>query len=133
MGFPRQEYWSELPFPSPGDLPDPGIEPRSPTLQADALPTEPPGKLKGPVNVQDKPQYVVFPPSLCTDMVFGACLKTCVPETTLEETQMQDLISRLNHTWDRGYASLITQMDAFLFEMRLPYPICTKSEGGRIL
>ena len=34
--FSRQEYWSELPFPSPGDLPDPGIEPRSPTLQADA-------------------------------------------------------------------------------------------------
>ena len=39
MGFSRQEYWSVLPFPSPGDLPDPGIEPRSPTLQADALPS----------------------------------------------------------------------------------------------
>ena len=37
MGFSRQEYWSGLPFPSPGDLPNPGIEPRSPTLQADAL------------------------------------------------------------------------------------------------
>ena len=37
MGFSRQEYWSELPFPSPGDLPDPGIEPRSPALPADAL------------------------------------------------------------------------------------------------
>ena len=35
MGFSRQEYWSGLPFPSPGDLPNPGIEPRSPTLQAD--------------------------------------------------------------------------------------------------
>jgi len=35
MGFPRQEYWSGLPFPSLGDLPDPGIEPRSPELQAD--------------------------------------------------------------------------------------------------
>ena len=44
MGFSRQEYWSGFPFPSPGDLPDPGIEPRSPVLQADALPTEPPGK-----------------------------------------------------------------------------------------
>ena len=41
MGFSRQEYWSGLPFPSPGDLPDPGIEPRSPALQADSLPTEP--------------------------------------------------------------------------------------------
>ena len=46
MGFSRQEYWSGLPFPFPGDLPDPGIEPRSPALQADALPSETPGKLK---------------------------------------------------------------------------------------
>ena len=44
MGFSRQESWSGLPFPSPGDLPDPGIEPRSPALQADSSPTEPPGK-----------------------------------------------------------------------------------------
>ena len=44
MGFSRQEYWSELPFPSPGDLPDPGIKPRSPALQADTLTSEPPGK-----------------------------------------------------------------------------------------
>ena len=43
-GFSRQGYWSGLPFPSPGDLPDLGIEPESPTLQADALPSEPPGK-----------------------------------------------------------------------------------------
>ena len=40
MGFSRQEYWSGLPFPSPGDLPDPGIKPRSPALQADSLLTE---------------------------------------------------------------------------------------------
>ena len=44
MGFSRQEYWSGLPFPSQGDLPDPGIEPRSPALEADALTSEPPGK-----------------------------------------------------------------------------------------
>ena len=44
LGFSRQEHWSGLPFPSPGDLPNPGFEPRSPTLQADALPSEPPGK-----------------------------------------------------------------------------------------
>ena len=44
MGFPRQEYWGGLPFPSPGDLPDTGINPRSPALQADALTSEPPGK-----------------------------------------------------------------------------------------
>ena len=44
MGFSRQEYYSGLPFPSPGDLPDPGIKPRSPTLEADTLTSEPPGK-----------------------------------------------------------------------------------------
>ena len=44
MGFSRQEYWSGLPFPSPGDLPDPGIEPWSPAFQADTLTSEPPGK-----------------------------------------------------------------------------------------
>ena len=48
MGFSRQESWSGLPFPSPGDLPDPGIEP--PALQADTLPSKPPGK----------PQYVEY-------------------------------------------------------------------------
>ena len=45
MGFSRQEYWSGWPFPFSGDLPDPGIEPRSPALLADALTSEPPGKL----------------------------------------------------------------------------------------
>ena len=44
MEFSRQEYWSGLPFPSPGDLPNLGIEHGSPALQADALPSEPPGK-----------------------------------------------------------------------------------------
>ena len=44
MGFSREEYWSSLPFPSPEDLPDPGIKPRSPALQADSLLTEPSGK-----------------------------------------------------------------------------------------
>ena len=44
MEFSRQEYWSGQPFPSPGDLPNAGIEPRSPALQADSVPAEPPGK-----------------------------------------------------------------------------------------
>ena len=44
MGFPRPEYWSGLPFPSPGNLPNPGIEPRSPALQAYSLSSEQPGK-----------------------------------------------------------------------------------------
>ena len=43
MGFSRQEYWSGLPFPSPGDLPDRGSEPGAPALEADALTSQPPG------------------------------------------------------------------------------------------
>ena len=46
MGFSRQEYWSGLPFPSPGDLPNQGIKPRSPAVQADSLLSEPPGAPK---------------------------------------------------------------------------------------
>jgi len=51
MGFSRQEYWSGLLFPSPGDHPDPGIKPGSPALQADSLPSERPGK---PVKIHIK-------------------------------------------------------------------------------
>ena len=50
-GFSRQEDWSGLPFPSPGYLPEPGIKPRSPTLQADSLPSDPPG-------MELQPQYI---------------------------------------------------------------------------
>ena len=46
MGFSRQEYWNGLPVPSPRGLPDPGIKPRSPTFQADYIPSHPPGKPK---------------------------------------------------------------------------------------
>ena len=49
MGFSRQEYWSGLPFPSPGDLPNPGIEPGSPALQTDALSSEPLGIIRGSI------------------------------------------------------------------------------------
>ena len=52
MGCSRQEYWSGLPFPSPGDLPNPGIKPTFPTLQVDSLPSEPPGKPKWCQNVK---------------------------------------------------------------------------------
>ena len=47
MEFSRQEYWSGWPYPSPGDLPDPGIEPGSPALEANILQSEPPGKSRG--------------------------------------------------------------------------------------
>ena len=54
MEFSRQEYWSGLPFPSPGNLPDPGIKPGSPTLQAEALPSKSPGKSLIPLFHQKK-------------------------------------------------------------------------------
>ena len=58
MGFSRPECWSGLPFPSPGYLPNPGIEPRSPALQADSLLTEPPGKPVYEVGVNVYPHLV---------------------------------------------------------------------------
>ena len=75
MGFSRQEYWSGLPFASPGGLPDPGIEPGSPTSQADSLLPEPPGKPcchldsegLGPgrqVGPHSRPQTQIHPPLL---------------------------------------------------------------------
>ena len=59
MGFPRQTYWSGLPFPNPGDLPDPGIEPVSPALVGRFFTTEPPGKhLKCPNGGKLKDMYL---------------------------------------------------------------------------
>ena len=55
MGFSRQEYWSGLPFPSPGDLPDPGIKPLSPALAGRFFTTEPPGK-----TLEDTKQFIIL-------------------------------------------------------------------------
>ena len=61
MGFSRQEYWSGLPFPSPGDLPSPGIELGFPALQVDSLPSEPPGKSHQPkINIGNKSSQLTF-------------------------------------------------------------------------
>ena len=66
MGFSRQECWSGLPFPSPGDLPDPGIEPGSPALQADALLSEPPGKTSDKLYLHIPGLFMAWSPeSLC--------------------------------------------------------------------
>ena len=60
MGFSRQEYWSRLPLPPPGDPPNPGIKPRSPLLQTDSLPSETPGKPK------DGHSLSIHRPAVCT-------------------------------------------------------------------
>ena len=60
MGFSRQDYWSGLPFPSPGDLPNPGIEPRSHALQADSLLSDPPGKAYPIINLNGKEYFKKF-------------------------------------------------------------------------
>ena len=59
MEFARPEYWSGDPFPSPGDLPNPGIKPRSPTLQADSLPTE---SQRKPINQKQMAKVVYISP-----------------------------------------------------------------------
>ena len=69
----RKEYWSGLSFPSPGDLPNPGIEPRSPTLQADSLPSEPPGKLIFLI------RYQLISNSVQFTSVTQSCLTLCDP------------------------------------------------------
>ena len=65
MGFSRQEYWSGLPFPSLGALPEPGIEPGSPTLQADSLQSKPPGKPtlehRSEIRQSQKDSYCMIP------------------------------------------------------------------------
>ena len=80
LGFSRQEYWSGLPFPSPGDLPNPGIEPKTPALQADS--SEPPGNMFYIflLYLKDYKKIFVCPDSLrllyCRDLLGGPMAKT---------------------------------------------------------
>ena len=77
MGFPRQECWSGLPFPSSGDLPNPGIEPGSPALQAGSLPAE----LQGKPNIKGAKSLV----SLVSHCMEIAPLHATVQEVPLQE------------------------------------------------
>ena len=110
MGFSRQEYWSGLPFPSPGDLPNQGIEPRSPTLQADALSSEPPGK----------PLVCVIPYKLNSSK-FGAS-RVRLPCYTL----VQMLISLL-----RCSASLPVCLLPCCFLLNLSHSTCLEQRSSR--
>ena len=76
MGFSRQEYWSGLPFPSPGDLPDPGIERRSSALRADALTSEPPWI----INLRGKKHIILVKRGMKNDLkvLFSRTLEQCL-------------------------------------------------------
>ena len=93
VGFSRQEYWSGLPFPSPGDLPNPGIEPRSSALQEDSLPSEPTGKpVKTNIQTQTQEKYChqiefAFPSQLWTALLFSICLGITEILTTRREAR----------------------------------------------
>ena len=80
MGFSKQEHWSGLPLPSPGDLPDPEIEPGSPALEGDALTSEPPGK---PVMTTIA---IYYAPSMCQEL--------SVSHVTLKKYPGQNVILR---------------------------------------
>ena len=82
MGFFRQEYWNGLPFPSPGDLPNPGIEPTSPTLAGRFFTTEPPGKLHSKVEGKTKGQLsprtsTREKPVCCNEDTTCMCVLSC--------------------------------------------------------
>ena len=73
MGLAWQEYWSEYPFPSPGDLPDPGFKPGSPALQADSLSSEPPGKLFGLMYTKYIPRLTLLTIALLKSSFSSLC------------------------------------------------------------
>ena len=78
MGFSRQEYWSGLPCPPPGGLPNPGIEPGSPALQADSFPSEPPGKPPQGWGVDPKRLSLS-----CSQRTLSSCITPLLPSLTL--------------------------------------------------
>ena len=92
-GFPRQEEWIGLPFPSPGDLPDPGIEPRPPALQAQSLPTEPLGKPREFLNSDENHlKFILF---LSPYIVFVVQLLSCVQLFATHRLQHAKLLCSL--------------------------------------
>ena len=99
MGFSREEYWNGLPFPSSGDLPNPGIEPGSPSLQADALLSEPTGKPSVNSNLQTSLRdftYRDWPPGCRKERPVIGSLSPLVAQTvkrlpTVREIRVQSL------------------------------------------
>ena len=100
MEFSWQEYWRELPFPSPGDLPDPGIEPGSPTFQADALTSEPPGKPNLDSLLKSKDITLLTKVHLVKAMVFPVVMYGC-ESWTIEKAECQRIDAFERWCWRR--------------------------------
>ena len=98
MGFSRQEYCSELPCPSPGDLPNPGIKPWSPTLQADSLPSEPPQKPIYAMCVYAAAKSLQSCPTLC-DPIDGSLPGFPVPGI-LQAKTLEWVASSFSNAWN---------------------------------
>ena len=106
MGFYRQEYWTGLPFPSPGDLPNPGIEPRSPALQGDALTSELPGKKFFVLSISLKntrplsPQEPQTPFSSLGTMNF---LSTCLGIDSVSKAMVFSVVMYRCESWTKNW------------------------------
>ena len=119
MGFSKQEYWSGLPFPCPGDLPDPGIEPRSPALQADTLTSEPPGK---PQSVQSvKLIHGLWRFSL--SLRFLKMMLMCPPRVGAGVSGLRFILSRC-------FALSTLGRDIIHLTQTLGSDLCSESYGG---
>ena len=134
MGFSRPEYWSRLPCPSPGDLPDPGTEPRSPTLQADSFLPEPPGS---PFFCQGIWKDIEFMDVVVVQSLSDVCLFE-TPWTAAWQASLSLTISLSlpkfmfieSVIWSPDHSRFLTGSDPSGTEpLALPYKICITSNS----
>ena len=120
MGFSRQEYWSGLLFPSLGDLPNPGVQPRSPALQADALTSEPQGKLLTHIFLH----YSIY--------IFCHCLVLFWTSYKLYVTLLSVKTRNLKRMMFLPYLlsqTVFSQVDVFLLGLPFSIPVGTKGKS----
>ena len=110
MGFSRQEHWSGLPFPSPGDLPNPGIKPGSPTLQVDSLPAEPPGKPKEcqTISKMNSTNQIMLGNFLLDFIMCGLCIHSSSLECRLFSFFMITYDSTMNFFVNFAYCAQVS-------------------------
>ena len=140
LEFSRQEYWSGLPFPSPGDLPDPGIKPGAPVLQVDSLPSEPLGKPPGKEDSVSSVHlnflgnsFKIYKINISVSLPVQYCVDPCrVPWSHQLCAQLSCLVA------DQGSASWPAQVTTtflcvHLWLLRLPFPMGSLLEASRTL